>query len=127
MKGVRSRLRERPESTAEAALAFQLRAATAFTYQREFRFHPVRLWRSDFAIWASSEAARGGVRPLLVEVEGAVRGKPGRHQRVDGMEQDCEKYAEAQCHGYTVLRVSAGMARDGRALAYIERLMRGGD
>ena len=108
-----------PPSNAEASLELQLRATcqTSLEWRREFVFHSTRKWRADFAIWRLSDSDKC----LLVEIEGTVYGKPGRHQRVDGMERDCEKYAEALLSGYPVLRVTPKMVRDGRALQYIER------
>ena len=91
-------------SQAEDTLAFQMRAV-GIPFEREYRFHPTRKWRCDFLV-----AGR-----LLVEVEGAIRQAQGRHQTVEGVDRDCEKYAEAMLLGWPVLRVSARMARDGRA------------
>lgn len=110
-------------SLAESALDLQLRATcqSSLEWQREFVFHSTRKWRADFAIWQKKIAPFAEEQCLLVEIEGAVYGKPGRHQRVDGMERDCEKYAEALLSGYPVLRVTPKMVRDGRALQYIER------
>ncbi len=99
-------------SQAEDTLAFQL-VSVGISFEREFRFHPVRKWRADFLVEGN----------LIVEVDGATRGNPGRHQRVDGVDYDCERQAEALCQGYAYMRVSARMARDGRALEYIERLL----
>ena len=101
------------KSAAEEALAFQLRHATNLHFEREYRFHPDRKWRADFRIGN-----------LLVEVEGAIRGSPGRHQRLDGMTADCAKYAEAMCLGFTVLRVMPSQVRSGEALRWIERIIR---
>lgn len=81
----------------------------------ELRFAPPRRWRFDFA-W---EHIR-----LACEVEGAVFAG-GRHTRGLGFEKDAEKYAEALLRGWRVLRVTTGMVRDGRALGYLERLLRG--
>ena len=108
-------------SEIEDKLAFQLTRATSFWVSRQYRFHKTRMWRCDFAIWLHEPGPYD--LPLLVEIEGARRGKPGRHQRVDGMDADCEKYAEAIIAGYTLLRVSGRMVRDGRALRFIERLL----
>jgi very-short-patch-repair endonuclease len=81
----------------------------------EFRFHPTRRWRFDWA-WPD--------RSIAVEVDGAVF-TGGRHTRGAGYEKDLEKLSEALCLGWRVLRVSTGMVRDGRALGYIERLLKG--
>ena len=111
-------------SKSEASLAFALTHALGVVFETEHRFHNVRRWRADFAIWPDNETKRAGILPLLVEIEGAKYGSPGRHQRVDGIDRDCEKYAEAMCLGYHVLRLSARMVRDGRALGYIERMLK---
>lgn len=80
---------------------------------REYRFHPKRKWRFDFA-WPA--------RLVAVEVEGGTF-SGGRHSRGKGFEADCEKYAEAAILGWRVLRVTTAMVNDGRALALIERAM----
>ena len=48
---------------------------------REFRFHPTRKWRFDFA-WPNVK--------LAVEIDGMARGG-GRHQRYAGFTRDAEK------------------------------------
>ena len=110
-------------SKGEETLAFQIKHATMFPFKREHRFHPTRKWRSDFAVWPNAAALEANTLPLLVEVEGAIRGKPGRHQRVDGMTRDSEKYAEAMCMGHQVLRVMPSQVESGVALQWIERMM----
>ena len=108
-------------SQAEAELGFHLANSATFFFTREYRWHPTRKWRSDFAIWRGEPT--GEMPRLLVEIEGVRWDKPGRHQRAEGMEKDCEKYAEALLAGYRVLRVTPRMVRDGRALQFIERAM----
>lgn len=66
---------------------------------REYRFHPVRRWRFDFA-WPDHQVA--------VELQGGTWSK-GRHVRGHGYENDCEKLAEAQLNGWVVLYVTRGM------------------
>ena len=84
-------------------------------WEAEFRFHPVRRWRFDFACPS---------RMLAVEVEGLLHGNGGgRHQRPGGYEKDCEKYNEALLNGWTVLRVTYATMRSGAAHAWIERAM----
>ncbi len=65
--------------------------------EQEYRFHPDRKWRFDFA-WPDSR--------LAVEIEGLTRGG-GRHQRMTGYTSDCEKYREAVRLGWRVLRYTS--------------------
>ena len=61
----------------------------------EYRFHPSRDWRLDFAIPS---------RRVAIEVEGgAFNG--GRHIRPEGYLRDMEKYNEAAVCGWCVIRV----------------------
>lgn len=83
----------------------------------ELYFAKPRRWRFDLA-WED-------VR-LACEIEGGTFLPGGsRHSRGRGFENDCEKYAEALCRGWRVLRVTTDMVRDGRALGYLERILRG--
>ena len=81
----------------------------------EYRFHPVRRWRFDYAL---PELKIG------LEIDGAVFTQ-GRHTRGAGVEKDMEKLNEAAILGWRVLRVSTGMVSDGRALGFIERVLKG--
>lgn len=80
----------------------------------EYRFHGKRRWRFDFA-WPALM--------LAVEVEGG-QWVNGRHQRGKGFEDDCEKYNEAALYGWTVLRFTGDMVKDGRALATLLKALR---
>lgn len=60
---------------------------------REFRFHPTRLWRLDFAFPSVK---------LGIEIDGR-----GRHQTVAGVRADCEKMNEAVRLGWRILRFPA--------------------
>lgn len=92
--------------------------------QREFRFHPTRQWRFDFA-WPASLFA--------VEVEGLVprhdrdgEERHGRHQTIGGMQADLVKYAEATVLGWRLLRVSQADVKSGRARLWTETAWRAG-
>lgn len=61
---------------------------------REYRFHPVRRWKFDFA-WPDCK--------LAVEIEGAIW-TGGRHTRGGGARNDMEKYNTAVLDGWAVLR-----------------------
>lgn len=102
--------------TLEDTFAMQARVAGLPAYEREFRFAPERRWRFDFA-WPSANVA--------VEVEGGTW-SGGRHTRGAGYAADCEKYNEAAVRGWTVIRATGDMVRDGRALEFAERALRSG-
>lgn len=97
-------------SKAEESMAVQIRAVKLPAPKREHRFAAPRRWRFDFA-WPD--------RWVALEVEGGTH-SGGRHVRGDGFERDCEKYNAAALRGWTVLRVTSAMVRDGRALALVE-------
>lgn len=83
------------------------------TPEVEYRFHPTRMWRFDFA-WP--------LRMIALEVEGGTA-RGGRHNRMDGFEKDCEKYNEATILGWKVIRVTSAMVKDGRALEILRRAL----
>ena len=62
----------------------------------EHKFHPTRRWRFDFA--------HPGAK-VAIEVEGG-QWTGGRHTRGGGYQGDCEKYNEAQIHGWVVFRLT---------------------
>lgn len=63
--------------------------------EMEYKFHPERRWRFDFA-WPD--------RKVALEVEGGVW-IAGRHTRGSGFVKDMEKYNAAATLGWRVLRV----------------------
>jgi very-short-patch-repair endonuclease len=63
--------------------------------EREFRFHPTRRWRADFAHPPSH---------TLIEIEGGIYVN-GRHNRGAGFAADLEKYLEAALAGWRVVRL----------------------
>lgn len=71
-----------------------LREHTLPTPHAEYRFHPTRKWRFDYA-WVNSKVA--------LEVEGAVW-TGGRHTRGAGFLKDIEKYNNATALGWRILR-----------------------
>ena len=102
-----------PESQYEAMLALHLRAKGLPEPVREYRFHPVRKWRFDFA-WPG--------RMLAVEVEGGTWAH-GRHTRGAGYERDTEKYNTAVEFGWKVLRYTSAQVEDGTAITQLERIL----
>jgi very-short-patch-repair endonuclease len=83
------------------------------SYTREYKFHPTRKWRFDYA-WPDIKFA--------VEVEGGLY-VMGRHSRGAGYEKDLEKYSEAMVLGWQVLRVSNKLINSGRALEITQMMI----
>ncbi len=77
-------------------------AGNKIVYSTEFKFHPVRRWRFDFAILD---------RKVAIEFEGGTWIKGG-HVRPAKYAKDCEKYNQAQILGWKVLRYTVDMVRD---------------
>ncbi len=100
------------KSEIEETLALHIRAAKLPAPTREFRFHPTRKWRFDFA-WPELRFA--------VETEGGTFSN-GRHTRGLGFDMDCTKYSEAMILGWDVYRCSGGMVRKGMAIDFLKRL-----
>lgn len=78
---------------------------------REFRFAPPRRWRFDHA-WPELKIA--------LEQEGGVWTR-GRHTRGKGYVADLEKYNEAACLGWTVIRATPQQVQDGTAFQWVQR------
>jgi len=77
--------------------------------EKEYRFHPVRKWRFDYA-WVK--------RRVALEIDGAVYTRGG-HTRGKGYTNNREKDAEALCLGWRVLRVTTGQVESGEALRWL--------
>lgn len=79
----------------------------------EYRFHPERRWRFDYA-WPD--------RKIAVEQEGAVWAQ-GRHTRGSGFVKDIEKYNAAAALGWCVLRGTPQQVASGELLPLIRQAM----
>jgi very-short-patch-repair endonuclease len=108
---VKGKRESRLESRLSAHMAF-----LGIEVEREYRFHPTRRWRFDFAI------------PDLkigIECEGLVNPKfKSRHTTNSGFEKDCEKYNSAALRGWSVLRFTWGQIQSGYAIGMIERIIK---
>lgn len=78
--------------------------------EREYRFHPVRKWRFDFA-WPDFKIA--------AECEGGTW-SGGRHTRGSGFAKDCEKYNAAALEGWTVFRFTKSMIDSRDAITMLD-------
>lgn len=101
-------------------LELQCRALSLPEPLVEFRFHPTRRWRFDYA-WP-----REGV---ALEVEGVIYTKGdhrlgGRHVSARGFKADLEKYGEAAAAGWRVIRVMPEHIANGRAAMWLERMFK---
>jgi len=90
------------KSPHEEAFAIAWRVLNGPPFEREFKFHPTRAWRLDFA-WPAAKMA--------VEIDGGVHEGPGRgrHMRQGGYEKDAEKMANAALMGWRVIRLTPSM------------------
>lgn len=97
-------------SKLEQTFAAQIREHGLTDPEVEYRFHPTRRWRFDFA-WPELR--------LAVEVEGGVF-SGGRHVRAVGFIGDCEKYNQAALLGWTVLRYPGKLINEGAAIQEVQ-------
>lgn len=99
------------ESKLEADLYRQIKFLKP---EREYKFHPDRRWRFDFAFPSLM---------IAIEVEGGVW-KMGRHTRGMGFKKDSEKYNAASLLGWRLLRFESSGVRNGDARRLIEEMVR---
>lgn len=81
----------------EDRIAIALRVS-GYKFEREFKFHPVRKWRFDFAF---------PNQKVAIEFEGGVFLPKARHTSMAGYSGDVEKYREAVLLGWRILRYTA--------------------
>jgi len=97
----------------EKHLERDLIANKVIGWTREYKFHPERDWRFDFA-WTEIK--------LAVEVDGAIWIKGGHNTGV-GRTNDMEKDEAALLNGWTVYRCSPEMVKKGHAIDTIKKLI----
>lgn len=78
----------------------------------EYRFHPKRRWRFDYAIPG---------KKIAFEIEGGLW-KYGRHNRPQGYIRDLEKYNWATALGWRVFRLTPEEWKRGDAVLWVERM-----
>jgi very-short-patch-repair endonuclease len=79
---------------------------------REYKFHPTRRWKFDFAY---------PDQKIAIEVEGGTW-IGGRHSRGAGFQADCEKYNTATLMGWRILRLTRAMV-EGNAVETIKSML----
>lgn len=67
-------------------------------FEREYKFHPTRKWRFDFAILSER---------IAIEFEGGIYLPKARHTSSVGYIKDVEKYNTAVLLGWKILRYTA--------------------
>ena len=103
----------KPSSAGEESFALHCRAEKLEPL-REFKFHPTRKWKFDFAF---------PEQKIAVEVEGGIW-RSGRHTRPGGFEADTEKYNTAVKMGWRVLRYSTAQVLYGTAINDVLEMFR---
>ena len=86
-------MEERLKNIQEDRIAKALKAAR-IKFEREYKFHPKRKWRFDFAIMDPK---------IAIEFEGGIY-RRSRHTSPVGYTKDCEKYNAATLLGWKILR-----------------------
>jgi len=79
----------------------------------EFRFHPVRRWRFDYAFVSEK---------IAVEIEGGIWIR-GAHTRGGHFLSDAEKYNTAIALGWRVFRFTPQQLRKGEAQEFIKKIL----
>lgn len=79
----------------------------------ELKFHPVRKWRFDFAF---------PYQKIALEVEGGIW-TGGRHTRGSGFLGDIEKYNQAVCLGWSVLRTIPSQLETNQTIELIKKTL----
>lgn len=91
-----------------------IKSSTGLEVEKEYRFHPTRKWRFDYAIPA--------IR-MAVEVEGGVW-TGGRHTSSKGFLGDMEKYNEAALLGWCLIRTTPSLLLTSKTIELIKRRQR---
>jgi hypothetical protein len=84
------------------------------TVDAEYRFHGLRKWRFDVAVFGPS-----GSRKFAIEVEGGIF-SGGAHTRGKHFMSDCEKYNTATALGWEIYRFTPEQILKGEAKAFLE-------
>lgn len=78
------------------------RAARGPELQEEYRFHPARKWRADYAHLPTK---------VLIELEGGIYFR-SRHTSTAGFQEDARKYNAAVAGGWALFRLPSGFTRE---------------
>jgi very-short-patch-repair endonuclease len=90
---------------------------TGLTCIKEYRFHPDRKWRIDYAIDPDSTK-------IAIEVEGGTWIR-GRHIRPHGYLSDMDKYNALASMGWRLIRVTPEQLMSLRTIQLIQSMING--
>jgi very-short-patch-repair endonuclease len=105
------------KSGLEETLLLLIKAEGLPEPEREWRFHPTRKWRLDFAY---------PEKRIGIEVQGGIYVR-GAHSRGTGLERDYEKLNTAQMLGWTVFQFSRKMIESSEAIEMIREALESED
>ena len=112
---VRALQRRADREHLEASYLQQVRALRLPPPIAEFRFHPARMWRIDYAFLRER---------IAVELDGGTwLGSRGGHTGGSGFTRDREKQNELACAGWLVLRFTAEQVASGAAIEWTRRAL----
>ena len=94
----------------EARFKLQLRANKIYVFKEQYRFHPTRQWKIDFAFPSAK---------LGIELDGAIFGKKSGHNTGVGILRKMEKSNELQKMGWRIFSFSGDQVKSGYAINYI--------
>ena len=102
--------RPRAGSKHEAYFRLQLRAYKIYVFKEQYKFHPDRQWKIDFAYPS---------KRLGIEIDGGIFGKKSGHNTGVGILRKMEKMNAAQRLGWRVFTFSGDQVKSGYAINYI--------
>ena len=100
-------------SKLEEQFALQLKAEGIEGWEREYKFHPERRFRLDFAFLTQK---------VGVEIQGGTW-IAGRHSGGVGFERDCEKFNLATLFGWKILKFTGKHIKNGQAIEWIKEAL----
>ena len=108
-------MRQSEANKAHAAIYAKVLAnMTGVAWEAEYKFHPVRKWRFDYACPQFK---------IAIDIEGAIF-SGGRHTRGKGYQNDMEKYNNAVLLGWSLLRFTPDQMRKTETYETIRNLIK---
>jgi hypothetical protein len=98
----------------------ELQAEFSLNIYREFRFHPTRNWRFDFALIERKDLRGAG--GIAIEIDGGSWIQ-GRHNTGSGSAKDREKFNEAARLKWLILKFTPLEVKRGEAFDFIKGML----